>query len=572
MVRALSLIALSALVILSSVALWSLMAKAATGADGPTASTWAVPTEPQQTSPLPRVDSRLYSAVWRGQLARVQELIAEGVEVNAIDSDGDPVLREAVWRGYTEIARALIIAGADVDAVDSDDHPLLRAAIWRNHLDIVRLMVAAHANVSAVDGDGDPLLHEAIWRGHTEIASALINAGADVDAVDSDDHPLLREAIWRNRHDIVQLMVAAQANVSAVDGDGEPLLLTAIWRGLTEIVKTLVDAGADVDALDSDDDPLLREAIWPNLVEMVRILVAGGADVDARDSDDDPLLHEAIWRGHTEIVEILVAAGVNVNVETSDGDSMLLEARWRRHTEIMDILVAAGATDPITPTTSTPDESVAEGTQTSVAACQVGMTLNEGDSCLVSGAELLLGTDQFTIENGRGCFASVCISGSVRVNNFSATQSGSTWTVVSILAAQQAIGPTGTARAVLTESEQVTVGETMTAAPVQGRIVARLLSDGRIEFGFQPEGAGRILPRARHFTARSVGGWMNSGELVHDSQTIGKISARRLDDGQVEFSFIPAGGERILPRSRLFPTNASVERWLQSSVIEFTPE
>lgn len=507
MVRALSLIALSTLMILSSVAVWSLTAKAATGAHGPTASTWAVPTQPQQTSPLPRVDSRLYSAVWRGQLARVQELIAEGVEVNAIDSDGDPILREAVWRGHTEIARA------------------------------------------------------------------LINAGADVDAVDSDGDPPLREAIWRNRLDIVQLLVEAQANVSAVDGEGEPLLYTPIWRGQTEIVRTLVDAGADVDALDSDDDPLLRTAIWPNLVEMVRILVAGGADIDARDSDDDPLLHEAIWRGHTEIVKILVAAGVNVNVETSDGDSMLLEARWRRHTEIVEILVAAGATHPITPTTSAPEESTAEGTQTSVAACQVGMTLNEGDSCLVSGAELLLGTDQFTIENGRGCFASVCISGSVRVNNFSATQSGSTWTVVSVPAAQQQVtGPTGATRAVVTESEQVTVGETMTAAPVQGRIVARLLTDGRIEFGFQPEGAGRILPGARHFTARSVGRWLTSGEIVHDSQTIGRISARRLDDGQVEFSFTPAGGERILPRSRLFPTNASVERWLRSSVIEFTPE
>ena len=113
---------------------------------------------------------------------------------------------------------------------------------------------------------------------------------------------------------------------------------------------------------------------------------------------------------------------------------------------------------------------------------------------------------------------------------------------------------------------------TMSETPVEGRIVARLLDDGRIEFGFQPDRSDRILPRSRYFPAASVGRWLVSSPAEHDGETLGRVTAQRLEDGRVEFGFIPAGGERILPSSRYFPTNARIDRWLRSSVIEFTLE
>ena len=48
-----------------------------------------------------------------------------------------------------------------------------------------------------------------------------------------------------------------------------------------------------------------------------------------------------------------------------------------------------------------------------------------------------------------------------------------------------------------------------------------------------------------------------------------RITARQLDDGRVEFALQQRTdgewGERILPRSRYFPTNATVGRWLNST-------
>ena len=104
----------------------------------------------------------------------------------------------------------------------------------------------------------------------------------------------------------------------------------------------------------------------------------------------------------------------------------------------------------------------------------------------------------------------------------------------------------------------------------RGRIVARRTSGGRTEFGWLPAGAEeRVLPSGRYFPANAeVGRWLRSTPVVVNGVDIGRISARRLADGRIEFGFTPTGGERILPSIRYFPAGAAVDRWLRSSEIE----
>ena len=100
------------------------------------------------------------------------------------------------------------------------------------------------------------------------------------------------------------------------------------------------------------------------------------------------------------------------------------------------------------------------------------------------------------------------------------------------------------------------------------RIVARRLDDGRTEFGWQPAGAARVLPRARYFPANAqVGRWLNSSPVEVDGAEIGRINARLRSDGRIEFGFTPTDGARILPSSRYFPVDARVGRWLRSTEI-----
>ena len=109
-------------------------------------------------------------------------------------------------------------------------------------------------------------------------------------------------------------------------------------------------------------------------------------------------------------------------------------------------------------------------------------------------------------------------------------------------------------------------------ALARGRIVARRLSDGRTEFGWLPAGSGeRVLPRLRYAPADAeVGRWLRSSPVEVGGEKIGRISARRLSDGRIEYAFSPINSERILPTSRILSAQPAPDRWLHSSEIAFS--
>ena len=82
------------------------------------------------------------------------------------------------------------------------------------------------------------------------------------------------------------------------------------------------------------------------------------------------------------------------------------------------------------------------------------------------------------------------------------------------------------------------------------------------------------MPRQRYFpTDADVDRWLRSSPVEVDGAEIGRINARLLDDGRIEFAFTPTDGERIAPQARYFPADARVGRWLRSTEIAIsTPE
>ena len=139
------------------------------------------------------------------------------------------------------------------------------------------------------------------------------------------------------------------------------------------------------------------------------------------------------------------------------------------------------------------------------------------------------------------------------------------------------------------DSSGTSTGDTSTVATVgtdDVRIVARLLENGKIEFGLQQwqdndTWGDRRFPRARLFPAdTAVGRWLQSsaitlsvaesaGDLADDIAV--RIVARKLENGRVEFGLQErdngSWGDRELPTRRYFPPSATVDRWLGSSTI-----
>ena len=133
---------------------------------------------------------------------------------------------------------------------------------------------------------------------------------------------------------------------------------------------------------------------------------------------------------------------------------------------------------------------------------------------------------------------------------------------LALAAAAIATGSTAVAHPGITTTE--------TSIDVVGAITARRLDDGRVEFAFRPSGGARIFPEERFVPADAASNsWLVSSDVTHVDATLGRIIARRLDDGRMEFGFRVEGGDELLPALRFVPAVTS-GGWLRSSELSFS--
>ena len=114
------------------------------------------------------------------------------------------------------------------------------------------------------------------------------------------------------------------------------------------------------------------------------------------------------------------------------------------------------------------------------------------------------------------------------------------------------------------------------------RVIARRLDNGRTEFGLRVPVAGAdeetrdVLPTRRFFPASAnVGQWLRSSETDLGGGYSARVIARLLADGRIEFGVLAIEPEaaELLPQRRFFPAQISHERWLVSSEVTLpTPD
>ena len=195
-------------------------------------------------------DLRLHRAAIDGDLAAVGDLLAEGLPIDARDSDGRTPVMAATAARQTAAVRALLGAGADVDIRGNDlANPFLYAGA-EGLLDILRLANEAGADPALTNRYGGIALIPACERGHVEVVRYLLaESDVDVDHVNNLGWTALLEAI--------------------ILADGDP--------AHQEIVRLLLHAGADPELADRDGVTPLAHARANGQVEIAALLVAGGA-------------------------------------------------------------------------------------------------------------------------------------------------------------------------------------------------------------------------------------------------------------------------------------------------------
>jgi len=132
----------------------------------------------------------MIQAINAGQVSKVEELIAEGIDLNSRNSQQRTYLMLAISLKQNEIVQALIDGGADLAASDNFNLTALHFCATQNNADAVTILVQAGLNVDIIgfdspsDGSTESTpLHMAAQSKALDAAAALIEAGADVNAL-----------------------------------------------------------------------------------------------------------------------------------------------------------------------------------------------------------------------------------------------------------------------------------------------------------------------------------------------------------------------------------------------------
>ncbi len=294
----------------------------------------------------------LYIATRDNNLAKVEELIAAGADVNKTRTDiGATPLYIGSEMSHTNIVEKLIAAGADVNKARTDNGATpLYTACEMGHTNVVEKLIAYGADVKKARTDiGATPLYGASQNGHTKVLEKLIAYGADVNKARTDIGATPLYVASQNGHtNVVEKLIGSGADVNKERTDnGATPLYTACEMGHTNIVEKLIAAGADVNKEITDNGATpLYVASQNGYTNVVEKLIAAGADVNKERTDNGASpLYVASQKGHTKIVEKLISAGADVNTETKTGTTPLYVASQNGHTEVIKVLVSDSRTD-----------------------------------------------------------------------------------------------------------------------------------------------------------------------------------------------------------------------------------
>jgi uncharacterized protein len=195
-----------------------------------------------------RIYAGLHAAAANGNVAEIEQLVAEGEKPNLQDSNSRTPLLVAAFRRQQAAAQALLRLGANPNAHDADGYDILTIATVNNDLEMVKLALAGGADPKAVTGfDGGSALITAAHLGFVDIVRALIEARAVLDHTDARGWTALITAVvlgngGKDHTATVEALVKAGADVTIKDRQGSTALDYARTRGYSGMVHIMETA------------------------------------------------------------------------------------------------------------------------------------------------------------------------------------------------------------------------------------------------------------------------------------------------------------------------------------------
>ncbi|MBN1994847.1 MAG: sigma-70 family RNA polymerase sigma factor [Anaerolineae bacterium] len=208
----------------------------------------ARPSNDNQFARSVQIATALETAALESQLATLETLLFEGVEVNARGRDGRTLLHWAAQRGHLEAVKLLLKNGADPTATDKLGQTPRQYALEQDHQEVARLLdrfggawEARPANKQLFAQLFQPARDMELVASESQFATleVLLTDGFDVNTRDKNGQTLLHWAAQKGHLEAVELLLKNGAKPNIKDETGQTPLQRAEEKDYREIVDLL---------------------------------------------------------------------------------------------------------------------------------------------------------------------------------------------------------------------------------------------------------------------------------------------------------------------------------------------
>jgi ankyrin repeat protein len=187
----------------------------------------------------------LFLAAHEGDVAKIEQLLAEGAEVNARDARQRTPAHVAAFASADAALRALAEAGADMNALEYQAYDVVTIAAVADDPELMSLAIELGNDPGLVTSPyiGTALI-AAAHLGHAEVVRRLIEAGAPLDHINNLHWTAVMEAVvlgdgGPNHQAVLDALLSAGADRTIADREGITPLEHAEARGYSEMAKRL---------------------------------------------------------------------------------------------------------------------------------------------------------------------------------------------------------------------------------------------------------------------------------------------------------------------------------------------
>jgi len=264
--------------------------------------------------------THLMRAAFRGELSRVEALLAEGADADITNEHGNTALMIAINEGKIAVAQKLITWGADTSIVNHAEENARKIALNNRLPSIVELIEKTRIGLTSEKPER--------WSGTRAVIEAAMSKKAGLATFEELLAADKERLAAKDRAAEEAKVEAARRRVRLNDA-----LSKAMFKEIlsSEHIATLLDEGAEPNIrLQRRLTPLMKAAALnfgsKTANTIMQKLIEKGANVNLTDIDGYTALTYTVICHNKDGIEMLLSHGAHVNIPDKNGDTPLMKA------------------------------------------------------------------------------------------------------------------------------------------------------------------------------------------------------------------------------------------------------